>query len=263
MHVPLLLLAAVTLITLPSTSTTDRSPEHLAVRVPAGHPVDEEYRRQFGSCDRDGSFRGYQVDPCTDDPNQVTALRRLHDGAIAYVSKLAVDLDGSRFACGPRHGRTDQCPTALMLRTEKNREIPVDADAIPYVVIPEAGPPAVAGEFTRLTRVKVGDFGIVIANGRVVPVIVGDTGPFAKLGEGSLALHRALGRQLCVERDSTGECSRVVDNMESIGGGVRTVLFPGTARRDLTPRNIASIVHEEGLALWARLNRSTTDYQHG
>ena len=133
---------------------------------------------------------------CRDDPNAVRALRRLPDGAIAYTSKLAVDLDGSPFACGPDRGRMDQCPTSLMLPRPGRREVPVNADAVPYVVIPEAGSPDVRGEFARLTGVHVGDFGVVLARGYVVPVIVADTGPFAKLGEGSLALHRALGRAL-------------------------------------------------------------------
>jgi hypothetical protein len=183
----------------------------------------------------------------------------LPDGSIAYVSKLAVDLDGSPLACGPNHGRMDQCPTTLMLRDRDDREVPVDADAIPYVVIPEAGPPDVAGEFTRKTGIRVGDFGVVVANGRVVPVIVADTGPFAKLGEGSLALHRALGRELCSKRDAAGVCHRVVDEMDSIAGGVTTILFPGSARQDLTPNNIARLVREEGSSLWAKLNQSSAD----
>lgn len=225
------------------------------VHLPAGQAIDEDYRSQFYSCDRQESFRGHPTHGCGDDPNNVTALRELPDGSVAYVSKLAVDLDGSPFACGPNHGRMDQCPTSLMLRDQDNREVPVDADSVPYVVIPDAGPPDVTGEFTRLTGVRVGDFGVVIANGRVVPVIVADTGPFAKLGEGSLALHRALGRELCTKRDDHGICRAVVPDMESIKGDVTTVLFPGTARHDLTPDNIGHIVQEEGASLWASLNR--------
>lgn len=234
------------------------SPWPKGLPLPAGEPINEEYRNQFGSCDRTESFRGHKTHGCSDDPNQVTALRRLPDGSVAYVSKLAVDLDGSPFACGPDHGRMDQCPTTLMLPDGKGGEVPVDADTIPYVVIPAAGPPDVAGEFTQLTGVKVGDFGVVLAHGRVVPVIVADTGPYAKLGEGSLALHRALGRELCVERDVSGTCRRMVDDMESIGGDVTTVLFPGTARNDLTPNNIARIVRKQGASLWAKSNRTMT-----
>ena len=192
---------------------------------------------------------------CADDPNAVTALRRLPGGAIAYVSKLAVDLDGSPFACGPRHGRTDQCPTALMLPDGQGGEVPVDSDVVPYVVIPEAGPRDVEGEFARRTGVQVGDFGVVIARGHTVPVIVADTGPYPKLGEGSLALHRMLGRDQCTRRDAKGVCVAVVADMASIGGNVTTILFPGSARHDLTPSNIGAVTRREGTRLWDAYRR--------
>ncbi len=241
---------------LSSASPVRASPWPRGVDLPAGEPIDETYRRQFGLCDETERFRGHATHGCRDDPNAVTALRRLPGGAIAYASKLAVDLDGSPFACGPGHGRTDRCPTSLMLPGPGGREMPVDADAIPYVVIPEAGPADVRGEFARLTGVAVGDFGVVIANGRVVPVIVADTGPYAKIGEGSLALHRALGREPCAHRGTDGACDRVIDPMESIGGGVTTILFPGTARQDLTPATIAATVRREGMRLWSDARRA-------
>ena len=227
------------------------APWPAGVDLPAGQPVDEGYRREFGHCDAEHRFRSHRPKyGCDDDPNAVTALRRLPGGSIAFTSKLAVDLDGSAFACSPRRGRTDQCPTSLMLPDGTGGEVPVDSDTVPYVVIPEAGPADVRGEFARLTGVGVGDFGVVIARGRVVPVIVADTGPYAKLGEGSLALHRALGRELCATRDADGVCSDVPPILESIGGDVTTVLFPGTARTDLTPATIRATVQAEGLRLW-------------
>lgn len=228
------------------------------VSLPAGTPVSEDYRKRFAECDRAGTFGGRAsryTRGCGSDPNAVTALRRLPGGEIAYVSKLAVDLDGSAFACGPHHGRMDQCPTSLMLRDRAGHEVPVDADRVPYVVIPEAGPPDVAGEFTRLTGVGVGDFGVVIAHGRVVPVIVADTGPYPKLGEGSLALHRALGHEQCAAK-SHGVCARVDDEGQSISSGVTTVLFPGSAIAGLTPGSIAAVTRREGGRLWRALLRA-------
>lgn len=221
------------------------SPWPAGVHLPPGHVVDEAYRREFGECDRHNRFSGHVVHGCRNDPNAVTALRRLPGGAIAYTSKLAVDLDGSPFACSPNHGRMDQCPTSLMLSDGNGGKVPVDADVIPYVVIPFAGPADVRGRFTRLTGVGVGDFGFVTYRGVTVPVIVADTGPFGKLGEGSVALHRALGRELCATRSRTKACTRMIDAVESIDGNVVTVLFPGSARHDLTRATLAStIVHE-------------------
>ena len=229
------------------------------VELVAGEPISEEYRQQFGLCDTAATFRGYRSRyerGCASDPNRVTALRRLPGGAIGYVSKLAVDLDGSAFACGPNHGRMDQCPTTLMLRDPAGREVPVDADVVPYVVVPDAGPADVAGEFMRRTGVGVGDFGVVIARGRTVPVIVADTGPYSKLGEGSLALHRALGHEQCATKDAAGVCDRVDDEGQSLSGDVTTILFPGSARGDLTPANIVAITRAEAGRHWAALRRS-------
>ena len=229
------------------------SPWPKGVMLPAGRVIDEDYRRQFDRCDRERRFRDRRPKyGCKDDPNAVTALRRLPGGAVAFVSKLAVDLDGSAYACSSNRGRTDQCPTSLMLTDATGKETPVDAETVPYVVIPQAGPKAVRGEFERLTGAGVGDFGVVIANGRTVPVIVADTGPYAKLGEGSLALHHALGRRLCATHDADGHCTVMVAPMESIPGGVTTVLFPGSARHDLTPATIRRVVRQEGMRLWAK-----------
>ena len=229
------------------------------VDLPAGQPIDEAYRHEFAMCDNAGTFHGTAgryTRGCASDPNAVTALRRLPGGVIAYVSKLAVDLDGSPFACGPGHGRMDQCPTTLMLPDGRGGEVPVDADAVPYVVIPDdgpsdtAGPAEYAGEFMLKTGLRVGDFGVVIAEGRTVPVIVADTGPYSKLGEGSLALHRMLGRDQCTKRDDKGVCIAVIDDMASISRNVTTILFKGSARHDLTPGNIAAVTASEGLRLW-------------
>ena len=221
------------------------SPWPKGVDLPAGTPVDEGYRLEFGVCDTQDRFGGHAVHGCRDDPNAVTALRRLPGGAIAYASKLAVDLDGSPFACSPNHGRMDQCPTSLMLPDGKGGEVPVDADTVAYVVIPFAGPDDVRGMFTKLTGVDVGDFGYVQYQGKVVPVIVADTGPFGKLGEGSIALHRALGRELCSSRDAAKVCTDVSDGIESIGGDVVTVLYPGSARPGLTPATLPTTIRRE------------------
>jgi hypothetical protein len=224
----------------------------LLPELAAGVDVDEGYRAQFDLCDAQNQFEGETFQRwggCRGDPNRAVLLRRLPGGPIAYVSKLAVDLDGSPFACGPNRQRSDQCPTSLMLEDAQGEAVPLDADRVPYVVIPSRG------EFSRLTGVRVGDFGVVIKDGVVAPVIVGDTGPPNKLGEGSLALHRALGRELCAERDGGGVCVEVPDNITSIEQGVTTILFPGSARGDLTPDNVEAVVRAEGLRLWEGYRR--------
>ena len=190
---------------------------------------------------------------CAGDPNRVTALKRLPGGVIGYVSKLAVDLDGSPLACSPDKGRSDQCLTTLMPPGATGAETPVDADRVPYVVIPASGPGEHRGEFSRLTGVHVGDFGVVIWKDKTVPVIVADTGPYHLLGEGSLALHQALGHEQCRQSDAdgVGVCRGGSDHMQSIDEDVVTILFPGTAKPGLQAEELPATVAREGERLWA------------
>ncbi len=220
----------------------------------AGRDIDEAYRARFDACDAapDTDPTGFQGRRgCGGDANRVRWIRRLPGGAVAWNSKLAVDLDGSALACSEDRGRMDQCGTSLMPPNAAGAPTPVDADRVPYVVIPISRPGEPRGEFTRLTGVGVGDFGVVIWRGRTVPVIVADTGPWPKLGEGSLALHRELGHDECRRRDAAHVCRAGSDDMGSIEGDVVTVLFPGTARPDLTAETVEAVTRTEGTRLWA------------
>lgn len=223
---------------------------------PPGQAIDENFRSQFASCDRDNIFHGVLRKPphgCKTDPSRLTKLERIaaKDGrpeAIVYISKLAHDRDGSSFACSTP-GHTDQCATSYMLnptaavpcpRAAGTRApcVPVDADRIPYVAIPAAGPASIKpGEFRQKTGVRFGDFGIVIANGKLVPVIVADGGPANKIGEGSTALLKAL--------SADGKA-------HTIASGVTFVLFPGSAEK-LTVETIEQRVLTRGPELYSQL----------
>ena len=223
------------------------------VDLSRGVDIDEDYRAQFHLCDTNAETRGADATfrrGCRGDPNRVTALRRLPSGAIAFVSKLAIDFDGSPLACGPNRDRSDQCGTSLMLPDANGVRTPVNADRVPYVVIPRRAPDAPGGQFSQLTGVRVGDFGVAIWGGRVVPVIVADTGPYDRLGEGSLALHRALGHEQCAARDPDDTCVQAKFQL-SIESDVVTVLFPGTAQPGLTAEQVEQTVRTEGARLWA------------
>lgn len=224
----------------------------------------EDYRAQFDRCDASNRFRSIALPAtvgrrtyygCSSDRNRVTVLRRIDStpelagGAVAFASKLSVDLDGSWYACNTPG--TDLCGTSLMLKSADGSAVPVSSDHVPYVVIPVAGPTSeLAREFRNKTGLDQGDFGVVISAGDVIPVMVADGGPFPKLGEGSIALHRRLGRELCADKDDKGRCRTVVRRLTSHPGPLVTILFPGSRRKDVTADNVEAIVKEEGMRLW-------------
>lgn len=231
-----------------------------------GTPISEAYRARFDACDRTdrfgtvsfpirsktGAIRWYG---CRTDPSRFARFVEVPAAgsarrAVIFVAKLAHDLDGSPAACSGARGITDQCATSLMLdptarhpcvipTPTRTRCVPVNADEIPYAVIPVAAPPGIdAGEFRRRTGLDFGDYGVVIANGRTIPVIVADGGPAYKIGEGSTALLRALSRD---------------GRPRTIGSGVTFILFPGSRdpRSSLSPDTLARDVRSKGTALFA------------
>jgi Fungal chitosanase of glycosyl hydrolase group 75 len=227
---------------------------------PKGKPLDESYLSQFTSCDRNNTFHGVLREPphgCKTDPSRLEKLERIapqvgRPEAIVYISKLAWDRDGSSFACSTP-GYTDQCATSYMLNPTASAPcpraagarppcVPVDADRVPYIAIPAAGPASIRPrEFREKTGVGFGDFGVVIANGKMVPVIVADGGPANKIGEGSTALLKALSND---------------GKPHPIGSGVTFVLFPRTAEK-LTVDTIEEKVRTRGTELYRQLKSVT------
>jgi hypothetical protein len=236
-----------------------------------GTPISESYRAMFGACDRADTFGSVRFPirtktgairwfGCRTDPSRFTRFVQVPatgsaSRAVIFEAKLAHDLDGSPAACSGAGGITDQCATSLMLdptalhpcvipSPTRTRCVPVNADEIPYVVIPVAAPPGIdAGEFRRRSGLDFGDYGVVIANGRTIPVIVADGGPAYKIGEGSTALLRALA--------SSGR-------PRTIASGVTFVLFPGSRdpRPTLSPDTLARQVRDRGSGLFAAFSRA-------
>ena len=72
-------------------------------------------------------------------------------------------------------------------------------------------------------------------HGHVVPAIVGDGGPYNKLGEASNAVFKAVGKDRCRETNADGHCTRYKD--ASLEANVLYFVFPGTATSSITPDN--------------------------
>ncbi|MDN7586188.1 glycoside hydrolase family 75 protein [Burkholderia seminalis] len=234
-----------------------------------GEAISEEYRAKFRGCDESDRFDGVRLPikrsgktvwyACTTDPSRLARLERISASgdapeAVLFEAKLAHDLDGSPKAC-TTPGKTDQCGTSLMLKPTQMRPcpaalkktgdkycLPVDASNIPYIAVPGFGPRGIDGKaFGKKTNIALGDLGVVIANGKVVPVIVADYGPAYKIGEGSTALLRKLS---------------VSGTPETINAGVKYIVFPGTSMgRNTSADTLADDIRQKAMALYERLGK--------
>jgi Fungal chitosanase of glycosyl hydrolase group 75 len=135
---------------------------------------------------------------------------RFPSGQLYFESKLDLDTDGSVY-----HSQdgTGQGQTSAKYPDKSS----LDADLINYFVLPK--------NFYQQFGIKIGDIGVVIYGIRKVYACFGDVGPPIKLGEGSIALHRELGHETIIGRD-TPSGGRLIN--AGISSGVITIVFPGS-----------------------------------
>lgn len=134
----------------------------------------------------------------------------LPSGQLYFDSKLALDDDGS-----PYHAQDGTGQSSTSTKWADNTSL--DADRVNYFVLP--------GGFYPKFNIRKGDIGVVIYGIRMVFACFGDVGPVHSLGEGSIALHRALGHETIIGRD-TASGGRLVN--AGIDAGVITIVFPAS-----------------------------------
>jgi hypothetical protein len=146
-------------------------------------------------------------------------------GSVGRPQSGTVDADGASAAW--RGDPTGQSSTSLQYRDGTS----LDPTALSYFVLP-------IGFDGRHPGVHLGDVAAVIYRGHVAYAIYGDRGPRTKIGEGSIALARALGIDPSPTHGGTG-------------GGVTYLVFPGSGtRHPLTQAEIdrrgAALLHRAG-----------------
>lgn len=237
----------------------------------AAVPVDEAYRHAFVACDGandlatgkdhflefDLTLAGVpaakQYYLCSRDPSQVKALLRLADGGIYWDSKMALDVDGSWAAWNGRPGATDLKETAYKWPGSANasaQSAQIDPDRIPYIVMPTAGLRKITGDkskamgrmFADKTGLRMGDMGVVIYKDGWTPVLIGDGGPFMRLGEGSSRVFEAIGETRCKTWSEDGQTCTGAGNVYpyknyGLSKDVIFILYPGSRQADITPAN--------------------------
>jgi len=162
---------------------------HSTVAFSCGASAVQAFVYQSGmAVDADGAYKAYH-------PNDSMALDSLeHAGHPGNWWALATDT-GSPSGRPVRQGQNDPAPGFYVSMTslfdaniidERNPRRFVDAETVPYVVLPSEG----------FKHAKLGDFAIVLnlRNGKVAGAIIADeSAPDLPMGEGSIALARFLG----------------------------------------------------------------------
>ena len=144
----------------------------------------------------------------------------LPGGQLYFEGPLELDTDGSKFYDQDPTGQSD---TSI----HDAHDRPVDANRVPYFVLPCHG-------FCDKFGIQLGDIAAVIHNDRIEFAVFADCGPANKLGEGSIALHRALGHETVI--------NGTLHN-DGIDSGVVTIVFPGSGKTDdpQTPQKVRQI----------------------
>jgi Fungal chitosanase of glycosyl hydrolase group 75 len=170
------------------------------------------------------------------DTTTTAKIFKLRTGQVYIESDMDIDADGSSRALEIDPG-PGQLETSLTYEDDR----PVNSERVPYFVLPSG--------FFQKFGIRLGDIGAVIYRGKVTYAVFADVGPADLTGEGSLALHEALGHNPW--EDSSR--SRILN--ESIPDGVVYVVFPGSGNgTPQTPERISAI----GARLWQALLRDSS-----
>lgn len=212
----------------------DRAGEPSAARIPAPEPTAPPvYNRQPppGTADRLGAIVPAMQDGRTRLAPKLAGLAWMCwlPNALYFESDLDLDTDGEPEP-GVKYEPTHQRGLSIGGGVNSNR--------VPYIVLPIG--------FAKDHGVRLGDVAAVLYRDRLEFAVYADNGPRQKFGEGSIALHRALG----FER--IGKDKRIID--VGIPSGVVTILFPGSGDGTAqTPDRIRAIGRERFAALGGKV----------
>ena len=122
-----------------------------------------------------------------------------------------------------------------------------NAEEIPFIVVPQRTPDR-SISFQRDTGTKAGDLAVAIRGDKCSFGVVGDSGPWFRIGETSMRTQADLGNPQC--RNAGEHPCRRLRGGSGIGipAGVTYVIFPGTRPRPLLSQTAADVSAREGAA---------------
>jgi hypothetical protein len=161
---------------------------------------------------------------------------------------MDIDADGSPNAktIDPGNG---QLETSLTYLHTPGQAKFVDAETVPYLVLPGNSDPA--KRFFTQMGIQLGDVAAVVFRDKVEYAIFADVGPATKIGEGSIKLAQSLGHDPFIVRNG----KRIVGR--SIPKDVIYVIFPGSRDSSITPASVLEKTRSKGKELFRKLGGKT------
>lgn len=208
-------------------------------------PGNKTWKELYDDCDANDRFAGQPLPMhggrslrCSTDRNRLASMSRYADGTLVFTAKMSVDADGSPVIGGS--GWPNDVQTWLTFDTGSEQQF-VNAEEVPFIVVPLA----VANTGISLQRdsgIKKGDLAVVLKDQRCSFGVVGDAGPWFRIGEGSLKAHADLGNPQC---QTVGEhpCKKLRGGSGlGIESGVTYLVFPGTRPKPLLSQTAVKVV---------------------
>jgi hypothetical protein len=224
------------------------------VELMAQADAGKSFKTLYGECDTGNRFAGRPLPSfrgrplkCSTDKNHVEFVRKFPEGTVVFRAKMSVDADGSPASMGPNHSPTDQAQTWLTFDNGSDRHF-VNAEEVPFVVVPL--PFAREGvSFMRATGVRKGDLAVAVKGERCSFGVVGDAGPYFRLGEGSIRAHLDLGNEQC-RIAGQHPCEKLKNGGSGVGiaAGVTYMIFPGTRPVPLLSQTVVSVARTSSAA---------------
>lgn len=213
--------------------------------LPAGRQSGRSFKQLYDACDATDTFAGKALPSrpdgsrakCSTDRNRVAYAKRFDDGTVLFKAKMSVDADGSPVIGGS--GWPNNVQTWLEFDQGSATHF-VNAEDVSFVVVPLAVP-GTDISFRRQSGIGKGDLAVVFANGKCSFGVVGDAGPWFRLGEASLKAHEELGNPQCAVAGQY-PCRKLRHGSGvGIGANVSYLIFPGTRPVPLLSQTVVGV----------------------
>lgn len=227
----------------------------------ASHSGGKTWKRLYDDCDASNTFAGQALPlhagkrmRCSTDPNRVALVSKYPGGTIVFKAKMSVDADGSPVIGGS--GWPNNVQTWLTFDTGSAEHF-VNAEEVPFIVVPLAVP-GTQISFRQDTGIGKGDLAVVVRGEQCSFGVVGDAGPWFRLGEASLRTHADLGNPQCLV-PGQHPCQKLRGGSGvGLPSGVSYLVFPGTRPQPLLSQTVNVVAEQQAARLAVEFVRANS-----